>query len=52
MKGRRGQSIAEYFIIMLVILAAVLASGFRDKIKNAFDKYYNKASGAITAMNP
>jgi Flp pilus assembly pilin Flp len=52
MRTCRGQSTSEYFIILVVVLVAVLAAGFRDKIKNAFSSYYNKASQAITAMNP
>jgi len=50
MKGRRAQSIAEYFIIMLVILAAVIAAGFKDNIKEVFQKYFNRTSGIISGM--
>ncbi|MCX5709641.1 MAG: hypothetical protein NT088_02795 [Candidatus Omnitrophica bacterium] len=50
MKDHRAQSIAEYAIIMIVVLAAVIAAGFKDNIKNAFQKYFNKASGIISGM--
>jgi len=37
---RKGQAIAEYFIIIVVILAAVLSVRFLDKIQNSFKVYF------------
>jgi len=51
MRSRSAQSIAEYFIIMVVVLAALLAVGFRDNIKDVFQKYFNKASSVITTFS-
>lgn len=47
-RPKRGQSIAEYFIIMTVVLAAILATGFIDNIKGVFRDYFTRASTAIT----
>lgn len=42
------QSVLEYFIIMTVILAAVLATGFVGNVKDVFRTYFTKAADAIT----
>jgi Flp pilus assembly pilin Flp len=44
---RLGQSTAEYFILMAVIVAAVVAVGFLPKIKAAFQGYFDNASNKI-----
>jgi len=50
MKGyKRGQSVSEYFIVMTVILAALLATGFIDNVREVFRTYFTKATTAITA---
>lgn len=43
-----GQSTAEYFILMAVILAVVLATGFIDNVKGVFRSYFTKATDTIT----
>jgi hypothetical protein len=45
---RKGQSVTEYFIIMTVVLAAILATGFIDNIRGVFRNYFTKAADAIT----
>ncbi len=42
-----GQSIAEYFIILVVILAAVLSVGFLDKIRGSFNNYFTVQQARI-----
>jgi len=43
-----GQSVAEYFLIMVVVLAAILATGFVDNVKDVFRNYFTRASNTIT----
>jgi len=50
-KPNLGQSTAEYFILMAVIVVAIVATGFLGKIKAAFQGYFDKASSEITAGN-
>ena len=38
-----GQSVVEYFIILVVVLAALLSTGFIDRMRGAFETYFNKA---------
>ncbi|MDP2905733.1 MAG: hypothetical protein Q8O22_05470 [Candidatus Omnitrophota bacterium] len=48
-----GQSIAEYLIIMCIVLAAILASGLLGKMRTAFNGYFTGAATAITEVaNP
>lgn len=47
LKSRSGQTVVEYFIIFAVILAAILSTGFLDRIKNAFDNYLNRSQTRI-----
>jgi len=47
-KPNSGQSVSEYFIIMTVITAVIIASGFLGKIKSTFDVYFDKAASAIS----
>lgn len=42
-----GQTTAEYFILMAVILAALLAIGFISRTRGSFTAYFQKASGVI-----
>lgn len=49
-KPKLAQSALEYFIIMTVILAAVLATGFLSNVKGIFGSYFNKAANAITGV--
>ena len=44
-----GQSIAEYFIIIVVILAAVLSVRFLDKIRGSFNTYFTISQARIVA---
>lgn len=50
-KPKLAQSVLEYFIIMTVILAAVLASGFLGRVKGVFGSYFNKAANTINSGN-
>lgn len=45
---RKGQSVAEYFITMAVILAAVLLASFIGRFTNAFGVYFEQVAGVIT----
>lgn len=45
-----GQSVAEYFIVLCVVLAAVLAVGFIDRIRGAFGTYFTTATDTITKV--
>jgi uncharacterized protein (UPF0333 family) len=45
---RAGQNVAEYFLMMVVVLAAIMAIGFLGKVRGVFDGYFNKASTAMT----
>lgn len=47
-KLNSGQSVLEYFIIMVVVLSAILSCGFIDKIRGGFNAYFTKASDAMT----
>jgi uncharacterized protein (UPF0333 family) len=56
---RRGQSIMEYALILLVVVAAIFASSFTFKIfgstvpgnrDNVFKKYFDKASGVVSTI--
>lgn len=40
---KKGQSVAEYFIVMVVVLAAVLAAGFVSRIRSGLENYFNSA---------
>lgn len=42
-----GQSVIEYFVVLTVILAAILSSGFLDRIRVAFDGYFDRAANEI-----
>ncbi|MDD4953391.1 MAG: hypothetical protein PHG40_00605 [Candidatus Omnitrophica bacterium] len=44
----RGQSIAEYFIVMSVVLAAILALGFVGRMRNTFGEYFTDAASVMT----
>ena len=49
----KGQSVAEYFILISVILAAILACGFVDNIRGIFLQYFGNATTAMTNVtNP
>jgi uncharacterized protein (UPF0333 family) len=47
MKNKKGQSSIEYFVIMVVILAAIVSTGFIDRMRNAFDEYFNNAVNVV-----
>lgn len=47
---KRGQAVSEYFIAFAVILAAILAARFADRIKGAFNTYFTKAADTITVL--
>ncbi|MCX5711215.1 MAG: hypothetical protein NT060_04600 [Candidatus Omnitrophica bacterium] len=53
MNARRGQSTAEYFMIMLAVMAALVVSAFWVKMlvtnspDNIFQKYFGRTSGII-----
>lgn len=40
---KTGQSTVEYFLIMVVILVAVLSTGFIGRIRGAFRTYFDNA---------
>ena len=42
-KTRAGQSVIEYFVILTVILAVILSTGFIERMRGTFDTYFNKA---------
>lgn len=46
---KKGQVIAEYFIIIVVILAAVLSARFLEKIRVSFKMYCISSQGRIVA---
>ncbi len=46
-KGNLGQSVAEYFFAMIAILVVVLSIGFKDKMRDAFNVYFNQASSRL-----
>lgn len=46
---RKGQSTMEYFIILAVVLTAILATGFIDRMRGAFDTYFTRATAEIVA---
>ena len=48
--SKRGQSIAEYFIIIAIILAAALSIKFLDRISSAIDRYRTKMMTAIVRI--
>ena len=47
MRKRKAQSVIEYFVVVTVILAAILSSGFLDRIRAAFDTYFDRAANEI-----
>ncbi len=52
-RRERGQSVAEYFLIFSVIIAAILACGFVDKVRGAFNTYFTRATTTMTeVVNP
>jgi len=40
----RGQTIIEYFVIMAIVLAVILSSGFIGRIRSGFQAYFNSAA--------
>jgi exopolysaccharide biosynthesis protein len=42
-KKLSGQSVIEYFIMMALILAAILSTGFIEHIRGGFKAYFNSA---------
>ena len=48
---RGGQSVIEYFVVLTVILAVILSSGFLSRIRNAFVLYFTTAAGEIVTTN-
>lgn len=50
MINKSGQSVAEYFLIMVVVLAAIIAVRFLGRIQGAFGGYFAKASSAMTEV--
>jgi uncharacterized protein (UPF0333 family) len=44
-----GQSTMEYLIILGVVLAALISTGFITKIRSAFQSYF---SGAVSSITP
>jgi hypothetical protein len=50
-KANLGQSLAEYFIILTVILVAVLAAAFIGRSKDTFITYFDTASEKIVKIN-
>jgi len=49
-RPNKGQIVAEYFILLAVILMALFVTGFIDNIRNAFDNYFNRATDTITVI--
>lgn len=45
--NKRGQSIVEYVVIMVVILAAIFGSGIIDRVRAAFSGYADSAIGRM-----
>lgn len=42
--GRKtAQAIMEYVLVFSVVMAAILASGFIDRVRGTFDSYFTKA---------
>jgi len=46
--GKIGQAIAEYFLVLCVMLSAVIATGFVGKARNALQVYFGKAVNTIS----
>ena len=46
--GKIGQAIAEYFLILCLVLSAVIATGFVGKARGAFQVYFSKAVNTIS----
>jgi Flp pilus assembly pilin Flp len=47
-RSERGQSTAEYFIMMAVVLAAVLVAGVLGRVRSSMGTFFDAAAGAIT----
>lgn len=45
---RLGQGITEYFIIMLVVLIAILSTGFIGRMHNSLKIYFDNAAARIS----
>ena len=45
------QSAIEYLVVLTVILAVILSSGVRERIRDAFNVYFTNAAGKIVTMN-
>jgi len=45
--NQRGQSLAEYIILMGVVLAVVIATGIITQVRGGFETYFSNASSAI-----
>ncbi|MHB8154812.1 MAG: hypothetical protein ACYDFR_02020 [Candidatus Omnitrophota bacterium] len=37
-----GQSMIEYFVVLALVMAVVVSSGFIDTVRNAFYNYFNR----------
>jgi len=49
LKLKSAQAVAEYTLIMSVVLAVILSIGFIDRVRDTFTAYFNKASGKIAS---
>lgn len=45
MKKTNGQTVIEYFILMVIVLAVILSTGFIGRIRNSFQAYFDVAKG-------
>ena len=48
-KLNRAQSVAEYLILMSVILAAAITVGMLGRMKGSFETYFNAAKNTIVS---
>lgn len=48
-KQTSGQSIIEYLVILMVILAVLLSERFIASMRGVFDTYFIEASGKIVS---
>jgi len=46
-KKTNGQTVIEYFIIMVIILAVILSTGFIDRVRNSFQGYFSDAAARM-----
>ena len=48
MRSKNGQNVAEYIIIMSVVVVAIIATGFIGRITNSLRTYFGRASASMT----